>query len=691
MALHSLLMPDNKIKEIEENNAISPPSLSFIDKKTKTVSNLSFSKFKNELFQNSLIIKKSKSYRTLSIGHNLYDKFFGLNALKTNLTDELEINNININKEKSLNNKMNSEKNINNNYNNIINKENNYFKIYKPDSDRLKNVNIKIFQNLNNKIDINSLYFNSNSEESGEKSNINVYNRFRNKKVFKKNLYKPNMVYNNKIIKREKILINNKMAPYIDKINNNDINENNIKENQSQRNKTKMNMGNLTKTSSFFYQKNNSLTSMKAKPYIKKKIEHSKISESFNKKSDNNSLSEINFLKRYSLQQPIIQNKKNPLILNINMKKNCGSPILKLSQFQKILKYDGMIYILRFLDYYDIINLFKTKNRKMYILLNTALANTYYFRIEHYLFKYNYFFELLKCNIVKTQIKDSLKIDLIINLRFKISKYRYMIINNKIEKTKISFIEPLYFQFLYLYNYFQKVMPEKELITKEEIEKQNKSKKLKMYDCYTFDLYPENYFDDNNIKNNSIFITKELPIKERDNNNLANVQPLLPFIVNDKGIINLELYTSDNGFIDPDSIKIMVKVFNLKNSLKMLYDKNISNPRISEYEGLCGHWKNVNKEEHINIIKMVKMAFNPYFIITNMYYENIGVFTYKVCLKAIKSGEINDKKKIGIKIKIKEKKEYIENEIRKNNLLFERRDVFEIRVGDELIYYFCTK
>jgi hypothetical protein len=33
----------------------------------------------------------------------------------------------------------------------------------------------------------------------------------------------------------------------------------------------------------------------------------------------------------------------------------------------------------------------------------------------------------------------------------------------------------------------------------------------------------------------------------------------------------------------------------------------------------------------------------------------------------------------------------IENEIRKNNLLFEKRDTYEIRVGDEMIYYFSMK
>ena len=66
----------------------------------------------------------------------------------------------------------------------------------------------------------------------------------------------------------------------------------------------------------------------------------------------------------------------------------------------------------------------------------------------------------------------------------------------------------------------------------------------------------------------------------------------------------------------------------------------------------------------------------------------ILVFIY---LKAIKSGFIKNKKNVGINIKIVEKNDIIKNEIRKNNLLFEKRDVVEIRVGDEVMYYFCLK
>ena len=307
--------------------------------------------------------------------------------------------------------------------------------------------------------------------------------------------------------------------------------------------------------------------------------------------------------------------------------------------------------------------------------------------------KYNNIIELLKCSIVQYKIKDALKIDFVINIRFINNK------NNPNNNYKIKlggpkngkFTEPLYFQFGYIYNYYPKIKNKKELITKEEYE--NQRKRLKMYDYYTFDLYPENSHNNNIVKNNPIFIYKEFNQFDigRDNN-IVNIQPILPFTINDKGIINLELYTTNNGFIDPDSIKIIVKCSNLKNYLKKLSDKGINNPRISECEDLCMDWKNINLYPHNKVLMVrLKKIFEPFFEIDKVYFGNIGVLIFKVCLKANKIGIINDKNKFEIKIKIKEKTEYIENEIRKNNLLFERRDIFEIRVGDQIVYYFSIK
>ena len=124
----------------------------------------------------------------------------------------------------------------------------------------------------------------------------------------------------------------------------------------------------------------------------------------------------------------------------------------------------------------------------------------------------------------------------------------------------------------------------------------------------------------------------------------------------------------------------------------MLSDKSINNRRISEYEDLCVHWKNINLyQDHKSIISSLNQLFEPFFEISQIYFGNIGVFIFRVHLKAIKSGEIKDKDKLEIFVKIKEKDDYIENEIRKNNLLFERRDIFELRVGDEFLYYFSLK
>jgi hypothetical protein len=681
MAFNYIITSNNRIKEIEPNEPNSPPSLLSPEKKKKNkISDLNTFRHKKNKTSAPFPLRKSKSNPSLLDNHNFYDIFFNeknikkikINYKKKKNNDEI-IDNINIDKERNLNDNIFYEKNITDNSYNAL-------KIYNPDSSRSQNNNI--FRNINSN-DKKNAYRNTNSSEESE-SKIHSYNyiRFKNKRIFKKKINQSNCIYNSNVFKIGKKIINGRKNLFDNNITISDYCESQRKIN------SKMTETLPIKKNSFFYKN----TILNNKPYIKKKVINSKNSETLSKK-DGNSLLLNDSLRRYSLQTNILHtNKKKPLILNVNLnKKKNKEASLHISQFRRILEGDSIIYILRFFDYYDLINLFKTNNRKMIILINTALAKAYYSNIKKHLLQYNNIIELLKSTIVKSQFKDSLKIDLIINIRFINSKYQYNSSNNKKEKNRNSFIEPLYFQLIYSYNYYPKIKPKKELITKEEYES-HKSKKLKMYDNYTFDLYPENYFINNSKSSFQTFISKELPIKEKDNNNIAYVQSILPLLINDKGIINLELYSTDNGFVDPKTIKILMKSYNLKNYISKLYDKELNNMRISEYEELCTHWKNINLyESNIIIIKHVSRLFSPFFIIKYICFENIGLYIFKVSLKAVKSGEINQKKEIGIKIKIKEKNEYIENEIRKNNLLFERRDIFELRVGDELLYYFCTK
>ncbi len=380
--------------------------------------------------------------------------------------------------------------------------------------------------------------------------------------------------------------------------------------------------------------------------------------------------------------------------INNNIKKNIKS--VKFSNMLKILHKNGLFNVLTFLDCYDLMCMLKTKNRALIILINKAIIKAYYDIIKENLIKFKNDFELLKCSLIYTKVKDALKIDFVINIRFVNN------INNKIndDKDKKDFfnldtedkIVPKCFQVLYFYNYIKSMYPQQKLKTKEN------TKKIKMYDYYTYDLYPES------DKLPNIYINKEhLLFKNSNNSNndidkLLFIQPILPFKINDKGIINLEIYTSNNDFVNPSSIKIILKCFDLKKYLNDLNVKGYNNLRICEYENICFHWKLISNENSKNkfkdIIKKIENNFKNLFYIQDISYESIGYFIFKINLLAVRPGKIDNSKidnDFGINIIIRSKRDAVENEIKKNSLLLERREVYEMRVGDTITLYFSTK
>ena len=90
----------------------------------------------------------------------------------------------------------------------------------------------------------------------------------------------------------------------------------------------------------------------------------------------------------------------------------------------------------------------------------------------------------------------------------------------------------------------------------------------------------------------------------------------------------------------------------------------------------------------------LRARFEPNFLIESISFVNIGFFLYKIKLEAKKPGLL-DKNKIGndfgIDLLIKRRYENIENEIKKNNLIIERRQIFELRVGDKIIIYISLR
>ena len=368
------------------------------------------------------------------------------------------------------------------------------------------------------------------------------------------------------------------------------------------------------------------------------------------------------------------------------VKKENKSPIvyLKLNNLKKILQKDGLFNVLTFLDCYDLMCLLKT-NKSLIFLINKAISNAYYFKIKHYLYKFNSYIELLKCSLIYTKVKDSIKIDFETKIRFKNHK-NYNNINTYNDKE----MTPKCFQFIYFYNYFKSINSQIKLKTKEN------SKKVKMYDYYTFDLYSEY---DKNFPD--IYINKEQPLFDVNNYDiLVYIQPILPFKINDKGILDLEIYSSNYDFINPSSIKIAAKCYDLKKYINNLSQKGYNNLRICEYENICFHWKIMSNERRysdktfFNIINKVEKKFKPYFDIQNILYENISFFIFKIYLVAVKTGKIGNKQSeddFGFNITIKNKGEYVENEIKKNNLLLDRREAYELRLGETIIFYFSEK
>ena len=377
--------------------------------------------------------------------------------------------------------------------------------------------------------------------------------------------------------------------------------------------------------------------------------------------------------------------EKNEVKKKIKKENNYPIVHLKLNNLKKILKKDGLFNVLTFFDCYDLMCILKT-NKSLIFLINKAISNAYYFRIKNFfLYKFSSYFELLKCSLVYTKVKDSIKIDFETKLRFRKQK-NY---NNKNDYNEKE-MAPKCFQLVYFYNYFKSINSQTKLKTKEN------TKKVKMYDYYTFDLYSQY---DNNYP--YIYINKEQPLFDMNNSDkLVYIQPILPFRINDKGILDLEIYSSNYDFINPSSIKISAKYYDLKKYINNLNQKGYNNLRICEYENICLHWKIMSNEKRntdktfFNIINKVEKKFKPYFDIKNILYENISFFIFKIYLVAVKTGKIGGKQSeddFGFTITIKNRGDYVENEIKKNNLLLERSEVYELRLGETIILYFSEK
>ena len=138
---------------------------------------------------------------------------------------------------------------------------------------------------------------------------------------------------------------------------------------------------------------------------------------------------------------------------------------------------------------------------------------------------------------------------------------------------------------------------------------------------------------------------------------------------------------------------ILSEITKINTKSKIDYTEfNLYNGRINEFEYLKTKWRDIQKFENSEeIINNVQKIFGNFFEIKKAYIDDVGPNVFKFLLVANNIGLLNIENELGIKIKIKDESDYIVNEIKKNNLIFEKSDMIEIRIGNILLFYFSLQ
>ena len=661
MSKNPLILSYNKNEEIEEFAPASSPSVSSSDSNDKndliyhsffilpkeginSLNNIQSTKANNDLFKSfsgSPLIFNSNTKK-----NNNKNNIYNSKTHKLSWKKEPNNNNIKISKTKQFNNKTNQnprKKKLLNSYsscrniydNKKIENENNI----KPNSNKIKKLRTISLRKTEEKMPKKEI---TNGDITVK--NENVENRIEFDKENKKiNIYIKNNIYNYNLI--NEIKQNNN---YNDKIidSQSSITKSDIKI-PKQEYFIKNNNINL-KNNVIHTQKKNSIK----KPSIK-------ISPLDNNINNNKLKFDFPFPGLNSiLEKPIkIFNNKSKIKINILSK------LYELYIKSKHKKIKPILNILSFLNQKDLIEIINIRNKKLMLILNKTLVDSYFFSLKKNLRKYSNFLEPIKSTLVYTlsKIRGSLKIDIMFSIRF-IDK-----------RNKISPENPKHFQLLYLFDFLK----DKKII------KEGKNKN-RLYDCYGFDIIPEIIENKSKEEFKGIYLSKSLPRFNIDKNDeLISVQPILPFKFNDKGIFNFEIFSNQNLFINPRTLRLKLNIIDL------LSNNDINELRINEYENICKYWKikgGLNEKRIEKYKLIIKEWFDKYFLVKDIFYADIGLLVFKYNLVANNVGILKNPN-LNIKIVIKEKDQYIENEIKKNNLLLEKNKAIEIRKGENLIFF----
>ncbi len=328
------------------------------------------------------------------------------------------------------------------------------------------------------------------------------------------------------------------------------------------------------------------------------------------------------------------ENIENNKFTIINYKKFIETYILNKNIFLRITN---------FLDTNDLYRLF-TLNNEIHqgIILNLTEISKEKI-IPNYIIKYNndILFKESKFFLVFKKYKKNKKMNLriIFTIKSKITENNKDIINNSYQ---ISF---------------------------KNKTKQNSGEIIKTISSYTFDIIDKN-------KKKNFWIFKEYTSFYFDELDRAYYGNILEFYPGDYINLSLTIF-SEIGLIDFESFNWI--------KLKEYYDKN----RNCEIENLKNSWSSINQIENSDIvIQNIKNIFIDNFQVDKIFFDDVGYYIFKIILKAIKTGNSNGKdNNIGILINIFDEGKNVENEVKKNGLIFDEKNEININIGDYITFY----
>lgn len=125
--------------------------------------------------------------------------------------------------------------------------------------------------------------------------------------------------------------------------------------------------------------------------------------------------------------------------------------------------------------------------------------------------------------------------------------------------------------------------------------------------------------------------------------------------------------------------------YNIQNK-KEIEDFDLS--RYCELEVMKTSWKPIESLNDYRLVVLnMKEMFEPKLKINKIVWDDIGFLLFKVYLMGSEVGVIESKKELGIIIEIKNKMDKLSNEVKKNCLIYDRKNTIQIRQDDILIMY----